>query len=85
MKFLALYLILDEALQKLSSFATLSKPWRIVYEKSRMTGGMESNQKDGRTVTKLVDKMIRLKLILVKGHSKKYPEERLCKWFETRI
>lgn len=41
--------------------------------------------KDERTIAKLVDKQIRLKLLLVKGKGKKHLEEGLCKWFETRV
>lgn len=36
-------------------------------------------------LSKLVDKMIRLKLLLVKGKGKQYLEESMIKWFETRI
>ena len=41
--------------------------------------------KDENIMVKMVDKQIRLKLLLVKGKGKKYLEEGLCKWFETRV
>lgn len=41
--------------------------------------------KNEQIIIKIVDKMIRLKLLLVKGEGKKYVEEGLNKWFETRI
>lgn len=39
---------------------------------------------DEGTLSKLVDKQVRLKLLLVKGKGKRYLEEGLMKWFETR-
>lgn len=36
-------------------------------------------------LSKLVDKMVRLKLLLVKGKGKQYLEESLVKWIETRV
>lgn len=40
---------------------------------------------DEKTFSKLVDKMIRLKLLLVKGTGKKYLEDALIKWMATRL
>lgn len=40
--------------------------------------------KDERTLVKIVDKMVRLKLLLVKGKGKRYLEGSLLKWLETR-
>lgn len=40
---------------------------------------------DEKTLAKMVDKMIRLKLLLVKGRGKKHFDEALMKWLATRI
>lgn len=40
--------------------------------------------KDERMISKFVDKLIRLKLLTVKGKGKKYLEEGLSVWFGTR-
>ena len=41
--------------------------------------------REKRVLTKCVDKLIRLKLLAVKGKSKKYLEEGLCAWFGSKI
>ncbi|XP_048626841.1 uncharacterized protein LOC125594835 [Brassica napus] len=40
---------------------------------------------DEKCLAKMIDKMVRLKLLLVKGKGKKYLEEGLMKWFATRL
>lgn len=39
---------------------------------------------DARSLSKIVDKLICLRLLLVKGKGKRYLEECLIKWFATR-
>lgn len=41
--------------------------------------------REDRVLAKLVDKLIRLKLLAVKGKGKKYLEESLGVWFGSRI
>ena len=64
----------------------LSKHWLIAYSIWRERNARKHGEQplDEKTLAKLVDKMIRLKLLLVKGKGKRYLEVSLMKWLATR-
>lgn len=63
------------------AFQTLAHSiWR---ERNARRHGEQPN--DEKKLIKIVDKMIRLKLLLVKGKGKRYLDEALIRWLDTRI
>lgn len=79
------YIVAKLELRRGSLWAMLFRLWFIVFGESEMHEDMVSSQRMRLKISKFVDKLIRLKLLTVKGMGKEYLEKGLSAWFGTRI